>query len=158
MGSIPRSRRSPGVGDGNPLQYSCLENPMDRGIWYATVHGITKNWTLPSMHAHTVYGETPYNLYSTWLSFRKKVMDFLWTFLVAQMVKHLCTMWEDSWRRKWQPTPVLLPWKSHGRRSLVQATIHGVAKSQAQLSNFTFTFLLEALFFSFKSHQYAYIW
>ena len=34
------------------------------------------------------------------------------------------------WRRKWQPTPVLLPGKSHGRRSLVQATVHGVAKSQ----------------------------
>ena len=44
------------------------------------------------------------------------------------------------WRRKWQPTPVLLPWKSHGRRSLVQATVHGVAKSRARLSNFTFTF------------------
>ena len=43
------------------------------------------------------------------------------------------------WRRKWQPTPVLLPWKSHGRRSLVQATIHGVAKSWARLSDFTFT-------------------
>ena len=41
------------------------------------------------------------------------------------------------WRRKWQPSPVLLPWKSHGRRSLVQATIHGVAKSRAQLSDFT---------------------
>ena len=45
-----------------------------------------------------------------------------------------------AWRRKWQSTPVLLPWKSHGRRSLVQATIHGVAKSPAWLSNFTFTF------------------
>ena len=44
------------------------------------------------------------------------------------------------WRRKWQPTPVLLPRKSHGRRSLVQAAVHGVAKSQAQLSDFTFTF------------------
>ena len=42
------------------------------------------------------------------------------------------------WRRKWQTTPVLLPRKSHGRRSLVQATVHGVAKSQAQLSDFTF--------------------
>ena len=40
------------------------------------------------------------------------------------------------WRRKWQPTPVLLPWKSCGGRSLVQATIHGVAKSRARLSDF----------------------
>ena len=39
------------------------------------------------------------------------------------------------WRRKWQPTPVLLPGKSHGRRSLVQATVHGVVKSRARLSD-----------------------
>ena len=39
LGSIPGSGRSPGVGSGSPLQYSCLENPMDRGAWWATVHG-----------------------------------------------------------------------------------------------------------------------
>ena len=38
-------RRSPGGGDGNPLQYSCLENPMDKGAWWATVHGVVKSWT-----------------------------------------------------------------------------------------------------------------
>ena len=42
-GSILRSGRSPGVGNGNTLQYSCLENPMDRGVWWATVHGIGKS-------------------------------------------------------------------------------------------------------------------
>ena len=41
-GSIPVSGRSPGEGNGNPLQYSCLENPMDRGAWQATVHGIPR--------------------------------------------------------------------------------------------------------------------
>ena len=41
-GSIPGSGRSPGEGNDNPLQYSCLGNPMDRGAWQATVHGITK--------------------------------------------------------------------------------------------------------------------
>jgi len=41
----PGSRRSPGEGNGNPLQYSCLENPMDRGAWQVTVHGVTKSWT-----------------------------------------------------------------------------------------------------------------
>ena len=41
-GSIPGLRRSPGEGNGNTLQYSCLENPMDRGAWRATVHGVTK--------------------------------------------------------------------------------------------------------------------
>ena len=45
VGSIPESERSPGGQHGNPLQYSCLENPMDRGAWWATVHGITKNQT-----------------------------------------------------------------------------------------------------------------
>ena len=45
LGSIPGSGRSPGEGNGNPLQYSCLENPMDRGSWWATVHRVTKSWT-----------------------------------------------------------------------------------------------------------------
>ena len=45
LGSIPGSRRSPGKGNGNPLQYSCLENSMDRGAWWATVHGVTKSQT-----------------------------------------------------------------------------------------------------------------
>ena len=44
-GSIPRSERSPGEGNGNPFQYSCLENSMDRGAWQATVHMIAKSWT-----------------------------------------------------------------------------------------------------------------
>ena len=44
-GLIPGSGRSPGEGDGNPLQYSCLENPMGRGAWWATVHGVTKSQT-----------------------------------------------------------------------------------------------------------------
>ena len=43
LGSIPGSGRSPGEGNGNPLQYSCLENPMDRGAWWATVHGVTES-------------------------------------------------------------------------------------------------------------------
>ena len=44
-GSIPGSGRSPGEGNDNPLQYSCLENPMDGGAWQAAVHGISKSWT-----------------------------------------------------------------------------------------------------------------
>ena len=43
--SIPGLGRSPGEGNGNPLQYSCLENPMDRGAWQATVHGVAKSQT-----------------------------------------------------------------------------------------------------------------
>ena len=44
-GSILGSGRSPGGGHGNPLQYSCLENPRDRGAWWATVHGVIKSQT-----------------------------------------------------------------------------------------------------------------
>ena len=59
-GSIPESGRSPGGGLGNPFQYSCLENPMVRGTWQATVHGVVKSRTqlktrvcrffVPSLH------------------------------------------------------------------------------------------------------------
>ena len=49
-GSIPGSGRSPGEGNSNPLQYSCLENSMDRGAWWATVHEVPRSWTLLSKH------------------------------------------------------------------------------------------------------------
>ena len=81
LGSIPGSGRSLGEGNGNPLQYSCLENPMDGGAWWATVHGVAKSQT--------------------------RLSEFTFTFTFMHE------------RRKWQPTPVLLPGKSHGRRSLV---------------------------------------
>ena len=48
LGSIPGSGRSPGEGNGHPLQYSCLENPMDRGAWQATVHEVTKESDMTS--------------------------------------------------------------------------------------------------------------
>ena len=52
MGLIPGLRRSLREGNGNPLQYSSLENPMDRGAWRATVQRVTKNWTQLSEFAH----------------------------------------------------------------------------------------------------------
>ena len=55
-GLIPGSGRSPGEGNGNPLQYSCLENLMDRGAWWAAVHGVTKNRT--RLSDFTFNGET----------------------------------------------------------------------------------------------------
>ena len=53
LGSIPGLGRFPGEGNGNPLQYSCLENPMDGGAWWATVHRVTKSWTRLSDFTHT---------------------------------------------------------------------------------------------------------
>ena len=62
LGFIPRSGRSPGEGNGNPLQYSCLENPVDGGAWSAVVHGVAKsrtqlNFTFP-FHLHALEEET----------------------------------------------------------------------------------------------------
>ena len=51
MDSIPGSERSPGGGTGNALQYSCLENALDRGAWWVTVHGVVKSQTWLHMHA-----------------------------------------------------------------------------------------------------------
>ena len=52
-GSIPGSERSSGGGNGNPLQYSCQENPMDRATWWATVHGVVELHTTEHTHTHT---------------------------------------------------------------------------------------------------------
>ena len=78
LGSIPGLGRSPGGGNGNPLQYSCLGNPMDRGAWWATVHGVAKSQTWLSTHAcmhstililsvYRFLNTSPYGL-STWLA------------------------------------------------------------------------------------------
>ena len=73
-GPIPGSGRSPGVGHGHLLQYSCLENPVDRGAWWATVHGVTKEldtnkrlYTHTHTHTHT----------QTQLIGSKRFLDFM---------------------------------------------------------------------------------
>ena len=71
---IPGSGRSPGGGHGKPLQYSCLENSMNRGAWQATVHGVRHNWVtkhIPYLYAHTNFRITCYNL-----NIRKKAIVF----------------------------------------------------------------------------------
>ena len=59
LGSIPGSGRSPGVGNGNPLQYSCLWNLMVRRAWQTTVHGVTKSQTWLSTHTHKEFRLVP---------------------------------------------------------------------------------------------------
>ena len=83
LGSIPGSGRSPGEGNGNPVQYSCLENPMDRGARWAAVHGATKSRTQLSPHSTHCYGElhgpvTPEGAQNHTLS---RVLNLVWYFL-----------------------------------------------------------------------------
>ena len=78
LGSIPRLGRSPGEGNGNALQYSCLENPMDGGAWWATVHGVPN--TTERLHFLSF---TYFQLISSDLSnrgFRKRKADPMWQF------------------------------------------------------------------------------
>ena len=63
VGLVPGWGRFPGVGNGNPLQYSCLENSMDRGTWWATVHGVAKSWTQLSICACDMLLQTSPALY-----------------------------------------------------------------------------------------------
>ena len=100
---IPGSGRSPGVGNGNPLQYSCLGNPMDGGAWWATVHGVTQSWTWLSMHTHTVANLTGFPdhsestlgpLWHLWepLNSGKRPFVFLtdWVCCLSIFLIHLC--------------------------------------------------------------------
>ena len=59
LGSIPGSGRSPGEGNANPLQYSCLENPMDRGAWQATIHGVEVRGKLGPSQARALWEGEP---------------------------------------------------------------------------------------------------
>ena len=66
LGLIPGLGQSPGEGNGYPLQYSGLENSMDKGAWRAIVHGVTKSWTLLSkFHFHFFTGDYSHNLIIT---------------------------------------------------------------------------------------------
>ena len=76
LGSIPGLGRSPGEGNGNPLQYSCLENPMGRGAWQATVYGVTRvGHDLANKHtaAHPVSGASNSSVKIEQLSFKLRV-------------------------------------------------------------------------------------
>ena len=124
---IPGSGRSPGGGHGNPFQYSCLENPMDKGAWRARVHRVTKSWTrLKRQHTHThIHGEaemrgslllTPNGTeLPRWLSSKESACQS------RRQKRCRFDPWVGKipWRRSWQPIPVFLPGESHGQRSLL---------------------------------------
>ena len=79
VGSVPGLGRSPGGGHGNPLWYSCLENPMDRRAWWAVVHGVAKDWTWlrqPRKHSHACCCMTI--LLCQWFPVYKTENTFTW--------------------------------------------------------------------------------
>ena len=154
MSSIPGSGRFPGGGRGKPLQYSCLENSLGRGAWWATVHGVTKSWTRLnrlSRHALPRLLECSYSLIlhpwflclfkcCRWHLIKMAALTsvtlhpfstaFLQQYLLLLIrCTHLVTLpylfvhfpstSRHVRRRQWHPTPVLLPGKSRGWRSLV---------------------------------------
>ena len=95
---IPGWGRSPGGGNGNPLQYSCLENPMDRGAWRARVHGVAKSWTwLSNQHFHFHYSLSQNNngRFQRQFSILGKLLPwmkfFSWLPLCTKQVPHLLT-------------------------------------------------------------------
>ena len=73
LGSIPGSGRFPGEGDGNPLQYSLLENPMDRGAWQVVVHRVTKSWMRLSNFHFTSSVDLDSIGLPTWLSGKESI-------------------------------------------------------------------------------------
>ena len=114
VGLIPGSGRSPGEGNGNSLQYSCLENPMDRGDWQATVHRVTKSQAGLKQFSIDTYNYSKY---------QKEQSSTTRQIIINTHTRVLFR------RRQWHPTPVLLPGKSHGWRSLVGCHLWGCTES-----------------------------
>ena len=77
LGSFPGSGRSPGGGHGNPLEYSCLENPMNRRAWWATVREVIKSRTQLSVHVETEFSCRFLHPNQVYLSFHLSMPDFL---------------------------------------------------------------------------------
>ena len=132
-------RRAFGEGSGTPLQYSCLENPMDGGAWWAAVHGVAKSWT--RLSDFTV----PFHFHALEKEMATHSSILAWKIPWTEEPCRLQSMgslrvghdWATSlslftfmhWRRKWQPTPVFLPGKSQGWGSLVGRRLWGHTES-----------------------------
>ena len=115
VGSIPGLGRTPGGEQGNAFQYFCLENPMDRGTWWAVLglQRLKHDWM--NEHKHI-----PRNKASS-LKMSRFVRNLNGTFFLPLALQH--------WRRKWQPTPVFLPGEPQGWGSLVGCRLWGHTES-----------------------------
>ena len=125
-----------GEGNGNPLQYSCLENPMDGGAWWAAIYGVAQSRTwlkrlssssstielaekAMAPHSSTLAGKIP------WMEKPGRLQSMgslgVWHDWATSLSLFTCMLW----RRKWQPTPVFLPGESQGRGSLAGCHLWG---------------------------------
>ena len=125
--SIPRSGRSPGGGNGNALQYSCLGKPMDRGAWQVTVLGSQRfghNWSkIMAPHSGTLSWKIP------WTEEPGRLQSVGLLRVGPDPATSLSLFTFMHWRRKWQPTPMFLPGESQGRGSLVGCRLWGRTES-----------------------------
>ena len=139
---------SPGRGHGNPLQHSCLENPMERGAGWATVHGVEKSQTWLkqlSKHARIELIILTCRLCKVEKAMAPHSSTLAWKIPWTEEPGGVQSMgllrvrhdWATSlsvftfmyWRRKWQPTPVFLPGESQGPGSLVGCRLWGPTES-----------------------------
>ena len=100
LGSIPGLGRFPGEGNGNPLQYSCLETSMNRGAWQATVHAMTKSWhpTSPLKYLlHFIYVDPrlTYYLFHLYVAYARRVTEQLSQHLLFGLMESRCTLLES---------------------------------------------------------------
>ena len=121
---IPGSGKSPGEGNGYPLQDSCLENPMDRGAWWATVHGIARL-------GHNLATKPPRPMEK-----RTGVKNLPANAGGTRDRGSIPGVGKNPWRRKWQPFPVFLLGKFR-RWGAWQSAVHGITKGQTRLSAHT---------------------
>ena len=113
LGSISASGRSPGEGNGSPLQFSSLENPTDWGAWWATVHGVAKSQTRLSDFTFTFFQELTEHIQDMVLKHSFfTLLKYTFGITVSRKTKHLAQNWE-----KWKS--VSLPLTPHDKRNQV---------------------------------------
>ena len=122
-GLILGSGRSPGRGNGNPLQCSCMENPRDGGAWWAAVYGVAQSWTplkwLSSSCLSISAG------FQGGTSGEESACQCRW----HKRCRFDPQLRKIPWRKAWQHTPVILPGESHGQRNLVGYSSWGCRES-----------------------------
>ena len=115
--------RSPGEGNGNPLQYSCLENPMDRGTWWATVHGVSKSWRRLSNFTFTFFHFQAGHMGLPWWLRQQRIC------LQCRRLRFNPWAGEILWGRKWPPRLQYSCLENPTGRGAWRATVHAAAES-----------------------------